>query len=331
MKIKSRFNWISLLAACLFLSYGAYRIASVPARRPMVGQPPLAGSSRVNVAVLDVGQGDAILIRSPEGKTALVDAGPSHDVVRALREQGVTALDLVVVSHHHADHYGGMAEVIKAFAPRVFLASDSSHTSAHYLKLLELVRDRKIQAIVPGDSPRKVALGSVELTVFPQPPEDPHEENNNSVGLRLRYGNFSVLLPGDAEEPERSWWERVVPELCADATVLKLAHHGSRNGTDARWLALVRPRLAVASLGAGNEYGHPHPETLALLEQRKIPLLRTDKDGTIVIQSDGKQWQYSSHPELSRPAPSPTHSSHHQRPPASGEPGPHRVKKRLSP
>jgi hypothetical protein len=82
----------------------------------------------------------------------------------------------------------------------------------------------------------------------------------------------------------------------------------------------------VASLGAGNEYGHPHPETLALLEQRKIPLLRTDQDGTIVIESDGKQWQFSGHPDLSRSAPSPTHSSHHKRAPAAGEPRPHRVK-----
>jgi competence protein ComEC len=308
MNWKLAFPLLILAAACFFVAYESYEGAQAPATRPMVGQQPLQGTGRVTVAVLDVGQGDAILIRSPEGKTALVDAGPSRDVVKTLRAQGVTALDLVVVSHHHADHYGGMAEVIKTFPTRVFLASDSSHTSPHYLKLLQLVRDRRIEAITPGLSPRKIALGSVELTVFPKAPEDPHEENNNSVGLRLQYGAFSVLLPGDAQEAERNWWERIVPSLCADCTVLKLAHHGSRNGTDARWLELVRPELAVASLGAGNDYGHPHPETLALLKQMQIPLLRTDRDGTIVIQSDGKHWQVEGHPDLARGPPSPTPS-----------------------
>ena len=81
---------------------------------------------------LDVGQGDAILIRSPEGKTALIDAGPSKEIVRLIRERGVKSIDLVVVSHHHADHYGGMDDVIRAFHPRFFLATDSSHTTPHY-------------------------------------------------------------------------------------------------------------------------------------------------------------------------------------------------------
>jgi hypothetical protein len=86
-----------------------------------------------------------------------------------------------------------------------------------------------------------------------------------------------------------------MPSLCADATVLKLAHHGSRDGTDATWLKLVRPQLAVASMGRDNEYGHPHPQTLALLRRFKIPLLRTDRDGTIVVQSDGARWGVVDH------------------------------------
>jgi competence protein ComEC len=258
--------------------------------------PPHAMPGTVTVDVLDVGQGDAILIRSPEGKTALVDAGSSADVVSRLKEQGVTSLDLVVVSHHHADHYGGMADVIRAFRPRVFLASSSSHTSEHYLRLLRLVRDRGLQAIGPTQKARKIELGSVALTIFPQAPNDLNEENNNSVGVRVDYGGFSALLPGDAETHERRWWERVVPELAADATVLKLAHHGSRNGTDERWLDLVRPKVAVASLGKDNDFRHPHPETVELLDRHQIPLLRTDRDGTVTIQSDGLHWQVFTHP-----------------------------------
>jgi competence protein ComEC len=255
--------------------------------------PVAAGAqtrTAASVEFLDVGQGDSILITSPEGKTALIDAGPSDAIVSLLKKRGVTALDLVIVSHHHVDHYGGMDAVIRAFHPRAFLATSSAHTTPTYLKLLTLVRDDGIPALFPTDATRKISLGSVALLVFPQPPEDRADENDNSIGIRVQYGTFSVLLTGDSEAKERAYWERSVPQLVQNATVVKLAHHGSRNGTDARWLALVRSRLAVASLGRDNEFGHPHPETLALLSQMNIPLLRTDRDGTIRLVSDGKDW-----------------------------------------
>jgi competence protein ComEC len=264
-------------------------VASMLLVRPAVSSPSPKDPD-LTVEVLDVGQGDSILIRSPEGKTALIDAGPSHNVVSLLKEKRVTGLDLVVVSHHHADHYGGMSEVIKTFKPRVFLASNSSHTTTSYLKLLQLVRDEGIRAIQPGESARKIGLGSVVLTVFPQPPDDSEDENDNSIGIRLDQGNFSMLLTGDSQERARAFWQKTCPSLLKDVTVLKLAHHGSRNGTDGKWLDLTRPEIAVASLGAGNDYGHPHPESLSLLERRKIPLLRTDLDGTITFVSDGKTW-----------------------------------------
>jgi competence protein ComEC len=263
-------------------------LASVPA----AAQERRSGAARVaTIEFLDVGQGDAILIRSPEGKTALVDAGPHKELAaNLLRARGVTSLDLLALSHHQ-DHYGGMEEVIRRFRPRVFLDSGSSHTTTRYLRLIELVRDRGITTIRPTDRPRRIELGSVILMVFPKAPEDRVEENNNSVGIRVQHGTFSVLLSGDAERPERAWWERTVPDLCAGSTVLKLAHHGSNNGTDARWLGLVRPELAVASVGAGNDYGHPGSQTLALLERSGVPLLRTDRDGSVVVETDGRRWR----------------------------------------
>ena len=259
------------------------------------GQAGGLGPAVASFSVLDVGQGDAILIRSPEGKTALIDAGPSHHVVDLLRERGVASLDLLAISHHHQDHFGGAEAVVQAFKPRVFLASDSAHTSPHYLRLLELVRDLGIRAIGPTAAPRKVELGSVALTVFPKAPEDDKEENNNSICIRAQVGRFALLLPGDAERPEREWWMANVPGLCANCDVLKLAHHGSKNGTDFRWLALVRPRLAIGSMGRGNEFGHPHPATLALLARARMPLLRTDQAGTITVTTDGKRWEVASH------------------------------------
>ena len=275
----------------------------VPALAPAQGHPTLSQSGNLVIDFLDVGQGDSILIRSPEGKTALIDAGPSHEVVSLLKQRGVTSIDLVAVSHHHADHYGGMEAVIREFRPRLFLATNSSHTSPHYLRLLRLVRDSGMQAVSPTDTPRKINLGSVVLTVLPQPPEDKAEENDNSIGLRVQYGDFSALLTGDSEAQERAYWERHAPQLVRGCTVLKLAHHGSRNGTDARWLGLVGPQLAVASLGRGNEFGHPHPETLALLARHRIPLSRTDLDGTVTVVSDGRRWGVSRHPQLVRAPP----------------------------
>jgi beta-lactamase superfamily II metal-dependent hydrolase len=243
------------------------------------------------VEVLDIGQGDSILIRSPEGKTALIDAGPTKEgALDVLRSKGIARLDLVAVSHHHSDHYGGMAEVVRALKPRYFLATNSGHSTRGYLHLLEVVEAEGIVAIQPSSRPRKVELGSVVLTIFPQAPEDYKEENNNSIGIRLTYGSFSMLLPGDGEGPERQWWLENCSDLVRDCTILKLAHHGSRNGTDAPWLAEIRPELAVASMGRGNSFGHPHARTLSLLQSRRIPLLRTDELGTIILESDGRNW-----------------------------------------
>ncbi len=301
-------------AACFLFAYESYERAeglsiAAPVQRWASLGPIPAGKGQVSIDVLDVGQGDAILIRSPEGKTALVDAGPSGQVVKTLRAKGISVIDLMVLSHHHADHYGGMSALIEALPVRLILASTSGSTSPNYLKLLKLVQSRKIAFVTPGLSARRIHLGSVNLTVFPQAPEDEREENNNSIGIRLDFGGFSMLLPGDAQSVERDWWERNVPELAAACNVLKLAHHGSRNGTDARWLELVQPRLAIASLGAGNDYGHPHPETLELLESDRIPLLRTDLVGTVELRSDGTHWQFMTNHLAARAPPRPASRS----------------------
>jgi competence protein ComEC len=273
----------------LFLLGLFFTAARGSAQAQLFGRP----AARVaTVEVLDVGQGDSILIRSPEGKTALIDAGPTRDgALAVLRRKGIKSLDMVAISHHHSDHYGGMDQVVRAMKPRYFLASRSGHSTSLYLKLLKTVEAEGINAIEPTARARKIELGSVELTIFPQPPEDRKEENNNSIGLRLKYGNFSVLLTGDSEVTERQWWLKNDSELVRNCTILKLPHHGSRNGTDARWLQTVRPELAVASLGKNNEFGHPHSETVSLLRRLGIPLLRTDQLGTITITSDGRSWQ----------------------------------------
>lgn len=282
----------------LFLAAALFAPRAQPARAQLFTRP---SARPLTIEVLDIGQGDSILIRSPEGKTALLDAGPTRDgALKALKRAGITSLDMVAISHHHSDHYGGMDEVVKAMKPRYFVASRSGHSTSLYLKLLKTVQAQGMTVVQPSTKARKIELGSVELTIFPQPPEDRKEENNNSIGLRLAYGSFSMLFTGDSEETERAWWLRNDPGLARNCTILKLAHHGSRNGTDSRWLNLVHPELAVASMGRSNEFGHPHSETVSLLRRSGVPFLRTDQLGTITITSDGRNWQVSQ-PRFAQP------------------------------
>ncbi len=278
--LRRRWAWPAIALAAIIAP--AAGLAQFPGSRP-------AGTAAVEF--LDVGQGDAVLIRSPEGRTALIDAGPSKNVVEHLRERGLKTIDLVLVSHHHSDHYGGMDAVIREFHPRYFVATNSKHTTSQYLKLLQRVRDEGLTFVQPTGKSRKIELGSMTLTLLPQPPENTREENENSIGLRVQHGPLAVLLTGDSEEDERKWWVEHCPDLVRDCQLLKLAHHGSRNGTDSTWLELVRPRAAIASLATGNDYGHPHRETVELVRSAGIPLLQTNLDGTITATSDGKVWR----------------------------------------
>jgi beta-lactamase superfamily II metal-dependent hydrolase len=256
-----------------------------------------AGTARndvLTVEFLDVGQGDSALIRTPDGKVALVDAGTPKGVLAHLEKRKIETIDLLVTSHHHADHIGGSAEVIEEYEPRAYLDSGSEHTSKTYKRVLQALKaSDKTKVLYPRpDKERKIKLGSsVVVRVFPQPPEDEDNENNNSIGLRVEYKDFSVVLTGDSEDDERAWWRKHADEsLYSKVTVLKIAHHGSHNGTDAAWLKAASPELAVVSCGEGNNYGHPHKKTLDLLADQNVRLKRTDQEGTVTIKTNGADW-----------------------------------------
>jgi beta-lactamase superfamily II metal-dependent hydrolase len=281
-RLAARLSIAILLAAAVCLVTPATTFAQR-------GSSPTRGIATIDV--LDIGQGDAILVRSPEGRTVLIDAGPSRVVVDRLRALGIEKLDMVVVSHQHTDHYGGMRAVIEAFEPKYYVSAGTKHVTPMYVRLLTLVRDRNLIALQTTDQPRKIQVGSVLLTMFPQPPESEESENDNSVGIRLEYGGFAMLMTGDSEDAERAWWVENVPNLARDCQVLKLAHHGSHNGTDDAWLKLVHPALAVCSCGLNNSFGHPHKVTLDRLERAGIPLRRTDEEGRITIRTNGRDWR----------------------------------------
>ena len=185
MRILSR-RWRGRLCVALGLLVPALATAQAPTAG---GVQPASGGVAL-VSFLDVGQGDAILIRSPEGRTALIDAGPNRRVVERIRERGVTSLDLVVVTHHHTDHYMGMSAVIDEFRPKYFMAAFTSHNTSIFVRLLRLVRDRNITALSPASSSRKVQLGSVTLTVLPQPPSVSAAVKRVRIDRRMRLSSI---------------------------------------------------------------------------------------------------------------------------------------------
>ena len=254
------------------------------------------GSGVLELHVMDVGQGDALAIRTPRGRWVVMDAGPSwqkgdagrRTVLPHLRRRG-GEVALFVLSHAHEDHAGGAASVIRALKPLQWWEPAYAGTSPGYREALNAVATSGSlwRRARPGESMR---LDGVTFTVLaPDPAWTAWQKNANetSVILRVDYGAHRFLLTGDAEAAEESWAIDYWGEDALRADVLKLGHHGSKTSSSDRFIDAVRPSVAVVSLGVGNRYGHPSPETLLKLLERHIPVLRTDREGDIIIRSNG--------------------------------------------
>lgn len=251
----------------------------------LLGATP-ARAQQLQLHFIDVGQGDATLLVTPEGRTMLVDAGRGGArVAERLRAFGVDTIDLLVVSHNHDDHMGGVPDLLATIPVRNYM--DNGVPSARTYRLYEESVRRSGARYLQAAS-RTITLGSVRIRVL-APPDDrmplaQTEQNNRSIGLLIQYGAFRALLTGDAQAEELGYWLAVdsVPAV----TVLKVAHHGSHNGTTPAWVARTSPRLAVISLGAGNAYGHPAPSVLVAWCGAGAMVLRTDWSGSIAITAD---------------------------------------------
>lgn len=253
-------------------------------------------ASNLVVHFIDVGQGDSILIQTSTGATVLVDAGDTKAgrdvVVPYLRKLGIRHLDMVVMTHPHFDHIGGLIPVIETYSVGQVLADGQIHTTRTYEDLLRLILEKEI--------PFRLARAGGELTisgldeVLILNPTEPLLKglNNNSVVLWIRYGQVALLFTGDieAEAETRILAEGKLPK----AEVLKVAHHGSSTSTTPAFLRAVSPKEAIISLGAGNTYSHPHAETLQSLDKAKIRVRRTDLEGTILVISDGVSYRIQS-------------------------------------
>ncbi|UCF39972.1 MAG: DNA internalization-related competence protein ComEC/Rec2 [Gemmatimonadota bacterium] len=273
-----------LLLGCALASWAMLAVLAL-------GSPRSSGE--VVIHLLDVGQGDAIAIRTPGGRWMLVDGGPrgvAGDMGRRvvapfLRRQRVRHLAALVVSHGDADHVGGVPAVLEEFDPRLVLDPGQPLGSPIYLEYLGAVDRQGLRwrAARAGDT---LVLDSVVVAVLHPSPRwlvGRTEPNENSIVLHLRYGCFDALFTGDIGAPAESLLAPRIPT----ADLLKVGHHGSAGGTGAAWLESVRPKAAVISVGR-NRYGHPAPEVLERLRARRIRLWRTDRGGTVTIRSNGR-------------------------------------------
>lgn len=290
--------WISavvLLAAAVLA--GARQLGFSWEDLPVGGSPASSAAQAMpegtlEVVYFDVGQADSELIRLPGGQNILIDAGTSatqDELVEELRSLGAETLDLVVATHPHADHIGGMAEVIeqldvrKVVMPRV--AESETPTTKTYENLLQSIADEGL-SITPAEPGTELwnENGAV-LTVLGPNGSEYGNLNNYSVVLRLTFGEDSFLFTGDAETECEE--EMLAKGYDLSATVLKCGHHGSETSTSQAFLDAVSPQYAVISCGVDNDYGHPDAVTLDKLSTAGVEVFRTDLQGTITAVTSG--------------------------------------------
>lgn len=255
----------------------------------LVGAQPATSLGLLRVHVIDVGQGDAIYIKLPNGDDLLVDggkpaAGPT--VVAYLLAQGVDDLELLVATHGDEDHIGGLPAVLAAYTVEAaWLDSQDCATQvcARFYQGLA-AQGTPVTLVRAGTSETR---GDVALLVL-NPAEPLYaDRNNNSVVLRLSLGTVDVLLTGDAETGAEG--RMLASGLPLEAEILKVAHHGSNSSSGAEFLAVVQPKAALISVGS-NSYGHPREEVLQRLAAAGATVWRTDRVGTLVVTTDGTHY-----------------------------------------
>lgn len=264
-----------------------------------LSQPSVTAEGELEVHFIDVGNADCILVRQ-EDKTMLIDAGErkSKTVVQQyLQTYGVEKFDLVIATHPHADHIGGMAYILENYPVERFVMSymDEEHTptTASYENMLEALIEKNIPVdeAVPG---AVYELGTARLQIL-APYEPDADANNISVVTRLTFGDKAFLFTGDAETSVEK--QLISGDYSLKADVLKLGHHGSNTSNSTAFLRQVAPDFAVITCGENNEYGHPHQEVVDRLTRQEMTVYRADVDGHIVFTTDGATLSVSTRKE----------------------------------
>jgi len=249
----------------------------------------------LTVAVLDIGQGDSIYIEGPDGTEVLVDGGPDGKVLSELGKVmpfGDISLDVLIVTNPDKDHYGGFLDVLKKYNVGEVLEPGTETPGETYRIFKRELADKHIPVVLARrDMALQLGDGAVLRILFPDRDVSNFSTNDGSIIMRLDYGSTSVMLSGDTtkliEEYMVNRYQKDLP-----ATILKVAHHGSKTSSGSHFVEAVSPEYAVISDGKNNKYGHPHQVTLDTLLKYGIRFFRTDQEGTTVFESDGKSFVF---------------------------------------
>lgn len=283
--LAQRWSWVLVLAG---LGAGLIWLTG---QLQIMGTQPHDG--RLTIHVLDVGQGSATLIETPEGQQILIDGGAGPMILRALSRQLPwydRTLDMVVATHPDTDHVGGLVDVLRRYrvAHIVWNGQSGDGPAAQtFGDMVDTQTDAVAHLATAGQRWQVGASTTLEVYAPAYRPEQ-IPTNAGSVVLRVVYGDTSMLLPGDVPKAvERYLVTQYSSQLVS--TVLQLGHHGSDTSTDPLFLRTVQPSVAVVSAGTGNSYGHPASEVVARVQDYGVPLFNTASDGTITLVSDGQR------------------------------------------
>lgn len=269
---------------------------------------PYTPGACIEVHFIDVGQGDSILIITPNNRTILIDGGERKEtqtVLSYLEDQGIDRIDIAIATHPHSDHIGGLIGVIDKIPVSQIIDSGFPHTTKTYEDYLTGIDQKNIPFTV-GRSGDTIDLDpSVSIEIL-HPGKNKNIEdytaNNASIITKIIYDQIGFLLTGDAEQEAES--ETVNRNYdFSKIKILKTGHHGSGTSTSDLFLNAVKPSMAVIMCGTGNSYGHPHTETLSALQGRNIDIYRTDLHGDIIVKSDGQTYEVNTEPCSDTPDP----------------------------
>lgn len=264
-----------------YLGIGADTSSDPPAVTP--------DGESIEVHVIDVGQGDSILVRT-SGGDMLIDAGPGSaedDLKDYLTSLEIKDIEYAVFTHPDADHIGNADMVLTDFTVSNVIMPSKESKSKTYQRMMTAL-DASGATVITPEPELEFSLGSMTVTVLAPISEKYSDTNNYSVVMRLDFGETSFMMTGDAEkDSELEMLGRYRAELL-DCDVLKVGHHGSSTSTSVSFLEAVSPEIALISCGKGNTYGHPYAGTLKNLEDVGAQIYRTDEQGNIVLISDGK-------------------------------------------
>ena len=303
MKRNKKFSLLLLLSsACMMLTVFLAGCSGLPASPDGSGSAADAASGKLTVKVLDVGQGDSILIRT-DSQTVMIDTSDKDErdkLEAAIKKESITTVDKLILTHPHADHIGGAAVVLEQCDVKAVYDNGQPSNTKLYRDYLKTVKNKGIpyKALRDGDS---LDFGNGATFAVISPTEEMVKEggtkdgkinlNLNSVAGRLAFGDFTMMFTGDGEkETEAGILQRHKPaEL--QSLVLKAPHHGSKTSSSAEFLKAVSPEAVLISCGKGNDYGHPHKPVMERYKKQGIAIYRTDTQGTLTVTTDGKTYE----------------------------------------